>query len=65
MKREKFINEAAVIDDALKDIPTEYRKGVWNNIQFCQAYPLDADRATYGRYKSKFIYKAAERLGLM
>ena len=65
IKREKFMCEAGVINDTLKEIPAEYRKGIWNNIQFYQAYPLDADRATYGRCKSKFIYKVAERLGLI
>ena len=65
IKREKFIKEADLIHNTLKTIPIEYRKGVWNNIQFLQAYPLDADRATYGRYKSEFVYKVAERLGLI
>ena len=65
IKREKFIISIKLIDDSLKEIPQEYRMGVWNNIQFGQAYPLDASRATYGRYKSKFIYKVAEKLNLI
>jgi hypothetical protein len=65
IKRAKFMEEVCAINDILKEIPVEYRKGVWNNIQFFQPYPLDADRATYGRYKSKLIYKAAERFGLI
>lgn len=65
VKRERFIAEVCNINDILKQIPAEYRKGVWNNIQFCQPYPMDADRATYGRYKSEFIYKVAERFGLI
>ena len=65
IKREKFVKEVCSINDSIKEIPQEYRSGVWNNIQFYQPYPIDADRATYGRYKSKFIYKVAEKLGLI
>ena len=65
IKREQFISEIDNIDKALDEIPCEYRQGVWNNIQFGQAYPLDAGRATYGRYKSKFIYKVAEKFNLI
>lgn len=65
IKRERFMQDVCAVNDILKEIPAEYRKGVWNNIQFCQAYPRDADRATYGRYKSEFIYKVAERFGLI
>lgn len=64
-KREKYISEIGTINEALEEIPFEYRQAVWNNIQFGQAYPLNADRTTYGRYKSKFIYKLAERFGLI
>ena len=65
IKREKFVKEVCSINDSIKEIPQEYRSGVWNNIQFYHPYPIDADRATYGRYKSKFIYKVAEKLGLI
>ena len=65
IKREQFIKEIDNIDKALDEIPNEYQQGVWNNIQFGQAYPLDAGRATYGRYKSKFIYKVAEKFNLI
>lgn len=60
-KRERFISDVRVIDETLCRIPSEYRAGVWNNIQFGQAFPLDAGRATYSRYKSKFIYFMAEK----
>lgn len=65
VRRDKYLSEVKKIDDALILIPTEYRQGVWNNIQFGQPYPLDAGRATYGRYKSKFIYKVAEKFNLI
>lgn len=65
IKRERFIDDINKIDCELGKIPKEYRRGVWNNIQFGNPYPLDADRATYGRYKSKFIYRVAERFDLI
>lgn len=65
IRRDRYLSEVKKIDDALNMIPLEYRKGVWNNIQFGQSYPLDAGRATYGRYKAKFICKVAELLELV
>jgi hypothetical protein len=51
------------IEDARERMPDEYQQGVWNNILFYNSYPRDADRSTYGRVKSKFIYDVAEGLG--
>lgn len=50
------------IEDALEQIPQEYRKGIWDSIQFRSPYPLDADRSTYGRLKSRFVYTVAKKL---
>lgn len=52
------------IEEARNDIPEEYMHGVWNNVQYRMPFPMDAARETYSRYKSKYIYKVAERLGL-
>lgn len=65
MQRERLIEEISHIDKALTEIPKEYRKGVWDNIQFGSPYPMYADRSTYGRYKSKFIFLVAEGMGLI
>ncbi len=51
------------IEKARSRMPDEYQQGVWNNILFDSAFPSDADRSTYGRVKSKFIYDVAEGLG--
>jgi len=48
----ELVKEIKVIEEALLDLPEEYRSGVWNNILFGSPYPIDADRTTYGRYKS-------------
>lgn len=50
------------IEDELLKIPAEYRKGVWESIQDRKRFPDDADRSTYGRYKSKYVYCVANRL---
>lgn len=65
IKRERFLEDIRSIDSALEEIPKEYQCGVWNNVLFGQPYPIDAGRATYGRYKSKFIYIAAEKLRIL
>lgn len=49
-----------MIEKALAEIPKEYQKGVWNNILYRTAFPQDADRTTYARYKSRMIYQIAE-----
>ncbi|MBR6617953.1 MAG: hypothetical protein IKL00_08820 [Oscillospiraceae bacterium] len=50
------------IDKALKDVPPEYRKGVWNNICYQCPYPTDAGEATYKRWRCRFIYNVAKNL---
>lgn len=61
----EYSNVTDAIDKALNQIPTEYKRGVWNNILYRSAFPMDADRSTYVRYKSKFIYQVAEELNLI
>ena len=52
-----------IIDEERDAIQSEYRKGVWDNIQHGSRYPDDADRRTYSRHKSKFVYHVAKRIG--
>lgn len=59
-KAERLHNQLRAIDDAKKVIPEEFIKGVWDNIVYDSPYPLDAGRATYSRYKSRFIYEVAK-----
>ena len=51
-----------VIDDALLEIPEEYRRGVWDNIQSYTRFPDDAHRNTYGRWKARFIYIVSQKI---
>lgn len=65
IKRDKYFNYVKIIEESLDIIPIEYQKGVWDNITKYKAYPQDADRSTYGRYKGKFIHEVAERFDLI
>lgn len=60
-RRLELLALVELIDDELGKIPKDYRRGVWNNILYRTAFPQDADRTTYARYKSKMIYNIAER----
>ena len=64
-KMEDIRRVTDAIEKALEEIPKEYRKGVWENIQFQKRFPDDADRTTYGRYKSKMVYGVAVRLNYL
>lgn len=65
LKRERFMDRIRIIDQAINSIPPEYRKGVWNNLQFNKPYPLDAHRNTYSTYKAKMVYSVAKDLKLI
>lgn len=63
-RRERLLADVRTIDRALGRMPEEYRQGVWESIMFGKAYPLDADRSTYGRQKSRFVYELASDFGI-
>ena len=65
IKRERLLCTIQIIEESKASIPIEYREGVWNNVLFRQPFPEDADRSTYGRYKSKFVYEVAKKLFLL
>lgn len=62
VKMEDIRRVTDAIETELERIPSEYRKGVWESIQDRKRFPQDADRTTYGRYKSQFVYGVAVRL---
>ena len=63
VRREESLRMIKVIEDEINRIPDEYQKGVWDSIQYGSRYPANADRTTYGRWKSFFVYNVAEKLG--
>lgn len=62
LKIETIRRVTDAIEESLLLIPPEYRKGVWESVTERKRFPDDADRSTYGRYKSKFIYGVATKL---
>jgi len=62
IKLEKLYERIQAIEKAKREIPEEYMQGVWNSIVHGAAYPADADRTTYWRYKAKFVYQVAENM---
>jgi len=64
-KREHLLKKVQIIEDELLAVPEEFRQGVWFNIQRREAFPLDAGRSTYARYKSKLIFNVAKRMHLI
>lgn len=63
VKRERYVRLIAIIDDEKRKIPDEYQRGVWESIMYGSRFPDDANRSTYGRWKSRFVYNIAVRLG--
>lgn len=62
IKRERLMETISIIEEEKEAIEGQYRTGVWNNILYETPLPNDADRSTYGRHKSKFVYEVARRL---
>lgn len=64
-KRAGYLRKTTAIEQAMKRIPDEYQRGVWENITKRKAFPKDASRSTYSRNKSKLVYHVAKNLELI
>lgn len=62
IKYSGYLDIVNAVEAARKSMPPEYRDGVWNNVLYNIAYPKDAERATYGHLKSRFIFEVATLL---
>lgn len=60
IKLSSLLDVVNLIECERDAIPEEYRHGVWDNVMYGTAYPRDADRSTYGRIKSRFVYGVAK-----
>ena len=56
--------EEKSIEQALQEIPEEYRQGVFDNIMYHTPYPLTAHYKTWQKWKQRLIYKVAYELVL-
>lgn len=63
--RAKLLADVEAIDRALLTVPSEYRKGVWDNIVHGKPFPQTGDRSTYGRHKTRFICACAKELKII
>lgn len=59
----KTSDHCNAVESALKEIPKEYRRGVFNNICYGSVFPDDAAYSTYKRWRQRFIYNVALKLG--
>lgn len=65
MRREAISKQCEDVEQALIQVPEEYRRGVMNNILYQCGYPLDAGEATYKRWRCRFVYYVAIQKGLV
>ena len=65
VKLERIGRVILAIETSLDIVPEEYRDGVWASVISNKPYPINADRTTYGRWKSKFVYTVAEKLNFI
>jgi hypothetical protein len=62
---EELTDRCKAVEQALIEIPSEYRSGVMNNICYGCAYPYDAHYNTYRNWRRRLLYKIAENLLLI
>lgn len=57
--------DCKAVEQALIQVPTEYRRGVLNNICYGSQFPFDASYSTYKRWRQRLIFWTAENMNLM
>ena len=65
IRRAALFDELEAVEQALMAIPDEYRQGVRQNVMYGAWYPKNADVRTYQRWKQRFVYLVAGRLGFI
>lgn len=64
-EREALLAENRIIDNALENIPEEYRAAILSNVCYRVPYPLCiADRTTYSRWRVRFITEVARNIDI-
>jgi len=62
LKRLRLEEDLKAMDKALTQIPEEYREHVINHSRYGIRFPDWADRKTWFKYQSKYIFHVAENL---
>ena len=57
--------ELHAIEQALMEIPMEYRKDVFDGIRYGKRCPETAHHNTWQQWKQRFIFHVAKKLGLL
>jgi hypothetical protein len=55
--------QCKAVEQALIQIPDEYKAAIINNICYGVRYPIIAHENTYGYWRKRFLYWIAQRLG--
>ena len=58
-------DELHAVEGALAEIPDEYREGVFARVRHGTAYPEYAHINTWEKWKQRYIYYVAVRMGLV
>ena len=62
VRRIRLEEDLKAMDKALEQIPEEYREHVINHARYSIPFPDWANRKTWSKYQSKYIYHVAENL---
>ena len=58
--------DVELVDAALiSSVPTEYRKGVFDNVRYGTKFPEIAHYKTWLRYRQRFIFETAKKLNIL
>lgn len=60
-RAERYFDDNAIIDQAIRLIPEEYRQGVWNNVMYRMPYPDNLSERHYRRHKGVFVRAVAAK----
>lgn len=61
IRAEKLFDKIAIIDQAKRLVPDEYREAVWRNIMYREPYPVELSERQMRRYKGLFVRYVAEK----
>lgn len=61
----QYENDIEAVEQALAQLPEEYRKGVFNNIRLGERFPDEAHYVTWWRWKQRFVWCVAKNLNLL
>lgn len=61
----QYESDTEAVEQAMTQIPEEYRKGVFRNVMYGEKFPLTAHYNTWWRWKQRFVWLVAKKLNLI